>query len=92
MGAYWVEERHHALNNLMKTLIHIYNCREMMKEELDMVILSKLSVLTPVTYDGDQRKLNKTQYMSKGKIICRKVFLFLHDIIEKHYKAIQEHF
>ena len=30
--------------------------------------------------------------MSEGKISCRKVFLFLHDINEKRYKAIREHF
>ena len=61
---------------------------ELSRGELDLVIMGKLAALS--RSDRDLRK--HTGFLHGGKRVCKKTFLFLHDIGEKRLKNVMKHY
>ncbi|XP_056002594.1 uncharacterized protein LOC130049247 isoform X2 [Ostrea edulis] len=71
---------------------HIYSMRELSKEEKDMYIMGKLK---SKSYGGGSSrrdaKRQRYEYNFDDREVCTDVFLFLHDIGEKHFKNLVKH-
>ena len=72
---------------------HIYNMREMTKEEKEMYIMGTLKQIgtTKLTLKRKERKRIRHSYSFHGHNVCREVFLVLYDVGDKVLLNITKH-
>ena len=71
--------------------------RELSTKELDLIVMGQLiastntsaEVVTTSRHTPLERKKNYTSHFHQGKVICRKMFLFIHSISKKRMKNIK---
>ena len=80
-----------SVEQMMKTQLDM---KDLTKDELDLVILRKISVLSKgegKSISGRMegpRKVAKTTFMHGGEVVCRKTFLQLHGVGLKRLKIL----
>ena len=67
------------------------NCKEMIKAELDLVILANLDAHRRCSDTEGQPRFH-IDYFFHGKKVCKTTFMFAHAIGTKHFKNLVTHF
>ena len=67
------------------------NCKEMTKDEMDLIILANLEANRKES-DGEESVRSRIAYSFHGRKICKSTFLFLHSIGAKRFKNLVAHY